>query len=302
MIEILQPGLLTTIQDSGRNGYEAYGVPRSGFFDLFLAEIANRLIGNQIDAPLLEFAMIGPTVVFEESCAIAITGFEVTYKKGNQVIPQFQAFSIEKGSVLQFGGMKGWFGYIAVAGGIRGEKVLGSVSTHFSANLGKKLSKGDRLETGDPADEFYELRKEAWSFPEDAPLDLLPACHTEDFLKSELRKITEQDYVVSSQSNRMGIRLEGSRVESPILKRSVPALIGAVQVPGSGMPIILGPEGPTTGGYAQIGIISRVSWTVLAAKTPGSSLTFSWIEPEKARTDWNDRKSLFVTPDAWRRL
>src|SRR5262245_56547377 len=116
MIEVLQPGLLTTIQDSGRKGYELYGVPRSGFFDPFLAGIANRLVGNSIDAPLLEFAMIGPTLAFHQACVIAITGLDVLYKD----VPLFRAFTVSKGSVLQFAGMKGWFGYIALAGGIRG--------------------------------------------------------------------------------------------------------------------------------------------------------------------------------------
>jgi allophanate hydrolase subunit 2 len=79
-------------------------------------------------------------------------------------------------------------------------------------------------------------------------------------------------------------------------------MIGAVQVPSAGLPIILGPEGPTTGGYAQIGIISRTSWTVLAGKTPGSYLRFQWLDPKTAGQAWNDRQNLFSNPDAWKRL
>ena len=97
----------------------------------------------------------------------------------------------------------------------------------------------------------------------------------------------------------MGIRLEGEALETFRLRRSVPSLVGAVQVPGSGMPIILGPEGPTTGGYAQIGILSRTSWTTLAGRVPGSTIRFDWIGAENARKEWQQRQHLFTNKDAW---
>jgi antagonist of KipI len=301
MIEVLQPGLLTTVQDAGRRGYEAYGFPHSGFFDPFLAAAANRLVGNPIDAPLLEFAMIGPTLAFHRSTSIAISGLAVAYECEQQ-IPEFKAIAVQEGNVLRFKQMKGWFGYLAVSGGIVATKMLGSVSTHFAGGLGKRLEKGGRLNFGESAGEIYELRSGYWSYPEDPVLHLLPAHHTSEFQRSELQKITSHSYRIHLQSNRMGIRLEGASVHPPALKRSVPALTGIVQVPGSGMPIVLGPEGPTTGGYAQIGMLSRTSWTVLAGKRPGDTVRFDWIDVEKARQMWQVRRNLLTMQDAWRRL
>jgi len=300
MIEVIQPGLLTTIQDAGRKGYESYGIPHSGFFDPFLAAIANRLVGNPLDAPLLEFAMIGPTLVFHRPANIAVTGRSVEYEC-KQLLPELSATAVHQGSMLQFVRMKGWFGYIAVSGGIAAKKMLGSVSTHFVGGLGKRLGKGDRLEFGKER-ESYELKSGYWAYPEDSVLHLLPGHHTSEFQPSDLQKITSHSYRIHLQSNRMGIRLEGDSIPSPILRRSVPALAGAVQVPGSGMPIILGPEGPTTGGYAQIGMLSRTSWTLLAGKKPGDSICFDWLDAGDARSMWQDRQNLLAHPDAWRRL
>jgi allophanate hydrolase subunit 2 len=100
----------------------------------------------------------------------------------------------------------------------------------------------------------------------------------------------------------MGIRLDGASLDGPVLRRSVPALPGALQVPRSGLPLVLGPEGPTTGGYAQLGMIARVSWTSLAAAPPGASVQFEWTNAERARTMWAERQKLFTMKEAWERV
>src|SRR5262249_39316370 len=132
MIEVLQPGVLTTIQDSGRNGYQAYGIPRSGALDPFLAAIANRLAGNPSHAPLLEFALIGPNLRFQQDCRVAVAGFGCEYQLDGKPFPDFTTVPVRAGSTLTFSRMEGWFGYLAFSGGILAPQVLGSASTYLA--------------------------------------------------------------------------------------------------------------------------------------------------------------------------
>jgi antagonist of KipI len=295
MIEVVQPGLLTTVQDSGRRGFEAYGVPVSGPFDPFLAALANRLCGNDLSAPVLEFAMVGPTLQFQEKGRVALCGFGIHYELNNRKTPELTAIEVSGGAVLKFVGMQGWFGYLAFAGGIEtepGEKVLSSVSTYLAGGIGRRLEKGQMLRIGAEAAGTPLSHSVPWSFPQESVLYLLPAQHTSRFSNKERQKISEHNYKISSQSNRMGVRLDGAVIDAPTIRRSAPALPGTVEIPPSGLPILLGPEGPTTGGYAQIGVISRTSWTVLAGTRPGSALRFQWTDGETARASWEYRQHL----------
>jgi antagonist of KipI len=301
MIEVLHPGLLTTIQDSGRSGYEQYGFPHSGFFDPFLAGIANRLVGNSPDAPLLEFALIGPTLQFRAPASVAITGHEVVYECGD-VLPFNRAVQIREAGVLRFLSMKGWFGYIAISGAIVANKLLGSASTYSAGNLGTRLQKNSTLSFGEGKKEAWALREGVLKKTEDPVLHLLPAQHTSGFAAMEIDRIAAHEFQIHAQSNRMGIRLDGVSIQSPNIRRSVPTLPGAVQVPGSGQPIILGPEGPTTGGYSQIGMISCASWTVLASRRPGTLVRFQWIDLKNARQISRHRQKILAGADAWEKL
>jgi antagonist of KipI len=298
MIEVINPGLLTTIQDGGRKGHERYGFPQSGFFDPFQAAIANRLVGNALDAPLLEFALIGPTLRFLKQASVAVIGFDVDYEC-EKPLPTNGAVLVKEGSVLRFVAMKGWFGYIAISGGILTEKILGSASTYFAGGLGVRLQKNSTILFGESNREVWRPREGRWNLPKKTDLQLLPAQNSSEFARSQLQKITNIEYRIHSQSDRMGIRLEGEPLEASNVQRSVPTLPGVVQIPGSGLPIILGPEGPTTGGYAQIGILSRTSWTILAGTRPGSKIRFAWGETNAARKEWNERQSIFTDPNAW---
>ena len=302
MIEVLHPGLLTTVQDRGRSGFEVYGLPPSGAFDPFLSAIANKLAGNSPQAALFEFAMVGPNLRFQNSCAIAICGFGVEYDLNGERAETFRYQSIPAGSDLKFITMKGSYGYIAAAGGILTQKVLGSAATYVSGNIGRRLMKGDVLQFGEPTGLKFALRENYRSLPKDSVVHLLPAQHTSLFHAREQQRISENSYKISVQSNRMGIRLEGVSIVAPVLRRSVPALPGVLQVPRSGLPILLGPEGPTTGGYPQLAMISRVSWTVLAGARPGELIRFQWIDPEDARQMWKYRSRLFDAPEVWEPL
>lgn len=299
MIEVIQPGLLTTIQDFGRPGYEIWGMPPAGAMDPFLAAIANKLVGNALDSALLEFALVGPSFKFLEECRLAIAAFSCDYLLEGIAVPDFSAFLAPAGSTLQFEGMKGWFGYIAVSGGFQHEKTLGSASTYVAGNVGEKLVRNQRLRLNKNAARPFSVSKELFGFASSNVLGLLPSLHTSQFRPSELSRFAENEYRITLQSNRMGILLSGPGISAPHIRRSAPALPGSIQIQYAGHPMILGPEGPTTGGYPQIGILSQTSWTKLAQTRPGQPIRFEWQDPHQARQLTRLRNSILWNNEAW---
>jgi urea carboxylase len=299
MIEVVQSGLLTTIQDLGRNGYQAYGVPRSGALDPFLASIANKLVGNPFGRPLLEFALVGPTLHFNEETWISIVAFSCEYEADGAPVPEFSATRIAAGSTLEFKRMDGWFGYLAVNGGIATTPVLGSASTYLAGQLGDRLHKGQLLPTGLGESTRFSVREGFLGFRDSSILPVLPALHTDLFTEHERHNLADEEYTITMHSNRMGIYLEGAPIEPPAVRRSVPAFPGVIQIPPSRRPIILGPEGPTTGGYPQIGMLSKMGWTKLAQLRPGKAVRFEWIETEQAQRIWSYRNRILETSEAW---
>jgi len=297
MIEVLQPGI-TSIQDLGRPGWESSGMPRSGAFDPFLARVANQLTGNAPDTPLLEFALAGPSLRFQKSCTIAFAGFSVNYTLTGNPVPEFCAFNVEPGQELRFNGMNGWFGYLAISGGIQIEKILGSASTYAAAGIFGRLKSGDQLQSGNRSKQSFAINKELL-MPKNNVLHILEAAHSHLFNAQSKKRLSSAEYILTLQSDRMGARLQGSEIEVPEIKRSVPTLPGVIQIARSGQPIILGPEGPVTGGYPQIGMLSQTSWTPLAAIQPGKSLRFEWIDLEQAKKYQYQRNQIFSDTTIW---
>jgi biotin-dependent carboxylase-like uncharacterized protein len=282
MIEVLTPGI-TTIQDAGRKGLEQFGMPRSGALDPFLARLANRIAGNHLDAPLLEFALLGPTLRFLQPCSFVVAAFSSRYLLNEKLVAEFELINVTAGSVLRFQQMEGWFGYLAFTGGIQAEKILGSASTYVPGKIGKRIAAKDQINLhAQTQPKFFS--KAGFEFPKASNiLKILDATHTNLFHTSSKKLICENEYTILAQSDRMGIRLEGTPLQVPEVRRSIPALPGVIQVSRSGQLIILGPEGPVTGGYPQIAILSQTSWTTLARTRPGKKIRFEWITLEKAR-------------------
>ncbi|HEY7161009.1 MAG TPA: biotin-dependent carboxyltransferase family protein [Acidobacteriota bacterium] len=301
MIEILQPGL-TTIQDLGRTGWESSGMPRSGAFDPFLARVANQLAGNSHDTALLEFALAGPSLRFDKSVRIALAGFTLKYILNGIAVPEFRSFKVEAGEELRFKGMDGWFGYLAVSGGIQIQKILGSASTYAAAGIFGRLKSGDRLQCGEMTERSFAINKDLLQLPKNNVAPILEAAHSHLFNEHSKVLISSEEYKLTLQSDRMGARLEGTAIEVPEIKRSVPTLPGVIQIARSGQPIILGPEGPVTGGYPQIGILSQASWTTLASIQPGKTIRFQWLNLERAKELQNQRNQLFSNTALWEPL
>jgi biotin-dependent carboxylase-like uncharacterized protein len=240
MIEVLHPGI-TTIQDTGRRGFEQFGMPRSGALDPFLAHVANQLAGNEQDAALLEFALVGPTLKFHKSCSIAIAALSCRYSIDGNPAPEFNSFVILSGSTLRFEGMESWFGYLAVSGGLESEKTLGSASAYVPGGIGKRLVARDQLNFRSGTERRYSTSAESLRLIPGNTLQILEATHTNLFDVHTKKLISEVEYRIHPQSDRMGVRLDGPPLQVPEVRRSTPTLPGVIQIARSGQPIILGP-------------------------------------------------------------
>jgi antagonist of KipI len=218
---------------------------------------------------------------------------------GNPLL-EFRAFTVEPGQELRFKSMAGWFGYLAVSGGIQIEKILGRASTYAAAGIFGRLKSGDQLQSGEMIKQSFAVKKESLMLPKNNILHILDAAHSHLFNERSKMLISSDEYKLTLQSDRMGARLQGSAIEVPAIKRSIPTLPGVIQIARSGQPIILGPEGPVTGGYPQIGILSKTAWTTLAAIQPGKSLNFEWVSLQQAKDHRDQRNHLFSDTRIWK--
>ncbi|XVV12865.1 biotin-dependent carboxyltransferase family protein [Actinoplanes sp. CA-131856] len=270
MITVMRAGPLTTVQDLGRPGYAHLGVPRSGALDAPALRRANALVGNPAGAAGLETTLMGCALRFEQAARVTVTGASAAVKLNRE--PVDGVIEVPAGSVLDIGrATAGVRSYVAVAGGIDVEPVLGSRSTDTLSGLGPaKLTDGAVLpigtatgmvvEGGSPANYPAELELDVWLGPRD------------DWFES--RELFENPYKVSPMSNRIGCRLAGSaltRAQAGELP-SEGVVLGAVQVPADGQPLIFLADHPTTGGYPVIGVVDDV--TPLAQARPGTTVRF----------------------------
>jgi biotin-dependent carboxylase-like uncharacterized protein len=273
MIEVLEPGPLTTVQDRGRPGYAALGVARAGAFALQAFQVANRLVGNSRDAAALELTFGGLVLRVVDAATVALTGAPCPGLDPGVPV------SLPAGTVLRLGSPPiGVRSYLAVRGGIDVPALLGSRSTDLLSGIGPDpLRTGDRLTIGPQPQESV--------LGSPAPLPTIgnsPVLHMrlgprdDWFAPSAVALLTTAAWVVRADSNRIGVRLDG-----PALPRSragelpsEPTLPGAVQVPSDGRPIVFGPDAPTSGGYPVIGVVRRGDLEALAQARPGGELRF----------------------------
>ena len=290
MIELLSVPSLTTIQDLGRYGYQKFGIPVSGVMDEVSARLANYLVGNPDDAPLIEFVLQGPTIRFHSSAVFAVAG-NVEVRLNGLPIEPWQSHWAKRGDVLEIRTLKnGVYGYIAFAGGIFCEKILGSCSTYLRAKLGRALKRGDMLRLG------YAILtgKEGKVLPEsliphhsnESEIRVILGPQLEHFTEKGIKTFLSSTYEVTPNSDRMGYRLEGPEIEhsekgADIITDAIP--LGAIQVPANGKPIIMLADRQTTGGYAKIGVVVRVDVPKVAQTRVGGKLRFKAITVEKAQ-------------------
>lgn len=270
MIEVLDSRPLTTVQDRGRPGLAHLGVPPSGAADRRAYELGNRLVGNRPGAASLEATLAGPKLRFAAAGVVALTGAE-----------HWPAFEVGVGDVLDVEPYKrGARLYVSVRGGIDVAPVLGSRSTDLMSGLGPSIVRpGDLLRIGEEVGGAPE-ELPGDPLPDEPVLRVLPGPRADWFAPDALDALTSRPWRMSLSSNRVGIRLEGeplawARDEE---LRSEGLVTGALQVPPNGLPILLGPDHPTTGGYPVIAVVRSEDLWLAGQLRPGETVRFALRE------------------------
>lgn len=288
---VTRSGLLTTVQDLGRWGHQAAGVPVAGPMDAFSHRLANLVVGNDPGAATLEVTLIGPELEFDAETLVAVCGAEFSLTLNGRAMPLGVAVPVPGGSRLQFGRrLAGARAYIAVAGGVRTPPVLGSRATHLVSGMGglggRALVAGDRLPIGDAASIVGPLRVAGLPLPAQGRvrLRLLPGVQADWFAPQAASTLTGVSFRVSPRSNRMGYRLEGPplarlRPDEPI---SEPLAFGAIQVPAAGEPILLMADRQTAGGYPKIASVIAADLPIAGQLAPGDFVEFSFCSRQEA--------------------
>ncbi|GLZ05786.1 allophanate hydrolase [Actinomadura sp. NBRC 104412] len=280
MIEVVRPGPLATVQDLGRPGHAHLGVPRSGAADERALRLANRLVGNPEGTAAIEFTLGGGAVRFRGGAWVALTGAPVPVRVGGRSCGMNAPCYVDPGDTVELGlPREGLRSYLAVRGGLAVEPILGSRSTDLLSGLGPApLSPGDRLPIG-PTTGLDEIQVDVApspALPEVPELRLLPGPRDDWFTPESLATLTSEPYEVTSESNRVGVRLNG-----PTLTRarhgelsSEGMVTGALQVPPNGLPILFLTDHPTTGGYPVIAVIATRDIPAAAQLRPGQRIRF----------------------------
>ena len=277
-LTVVAGGALTTVQDPGRPGHAHLGVPRSGWLDPRAATLANRLVGNPEHAAVLECLMGGLVVEASAAMSIAVTGGLCAVGVDDRPGPHGSAVALPAGGVLRLGPVThGLRAYVAVAGGLLCTRVLGSRSTDTLSGLGPApVTEGTVLPVGPAVGQPSSVEAVPQPFPGSAVLGCAPGPRADWFTADAAGTLTTSAYRVGTESDRVGLRLDG-----PPLSRATAAelpseglVLGAVQVPPDGRPIVFLNDHPTTGGYPVIAVVDATDLGRCAQLRPGDEVRF----------------------------
>jgi len=297
VIEVQAPGLLTTVQDLGREGFGPIGVSPSGGADPFALRIGNRLVGNSESAAGLEMTLLGGTFVFPDGAIIALTGADFGAQLDGAPVPLWTSLEVRARQTLRTGATRsGARCYLCVAGGIAEKLFLGSASTHLLSGLGghegRALRKGDVLKTGTVNGSFRHrtMAPGALQFLQPRKnLRVTPGPQRDLFSDAAQQTFYANTYRVAEESNRMGLRLEGTPLpvggHGEMITEGVS--LGAVQITPAGSPIILFVEQQTTGGYPKIANVISADFSSLGQLRPRDEIRF-------APVDWDTARQLLI--------
>ncbi|MET7292517.1 biotin-dependent carboxyltransferase family protein [Streptomyces griseoloalbus] len=276
---VVRAGALTTVQDRGRPGHAHLGVPRSGALDGPAAALANRLAGNPPDAAVLETTLNGCSVRPRSAVTVAVAGAPCRVTVDGRPVAWGAPVRVRAGSVLDVGAAtSGVRAYLAVSGGIAVEPVLGSRSTDLLSGLGPApVTDGAVLPLGTPREGYARVDVAPQPAPPDElVLRVTPGPRDDWFTPAAVRILTSRTYRVSSASNRIGLRTTGPPLERarPEELPSEGMVLGAVQVPPDGTPVVFLADHPTTGGYPVIAVVRPTDLPAAAQATPGTPVRF----------------------------
>ncbi|WP_296978585.1 biotin-dependent carboxyltransferase family protein [uncultured Eubacterium sp.] len=291
MIEIISAGMLSTVQDLGRFKVMKNGFTQSGVMDAYSTKIANKLCKNDVNAPVIEMTMLGITAKFKGEHIFAISGGIFDISLNGNLIRTNKAYVAKDGDVLSIKGAKqGLRCYLAVAGGFDVPLFMGSASTNLKINVGgfngRKLKAGDILKIG-KADKIKNIEKR--ELPENTynntvRVRVVLGPQDDMFSENDLMLFSKQQYTVTSDIDRMGIRLWGIALRGKEKLEIISDAItfGSIQITNSGMPIILMADHQTTGGYAKIATVISADLPKLAQVKPNDKISFEIIDIDTA--------------------
>lgn len=308
-LEVLHPGMLTLIQDTGRLGVAELGLSQGGPVDLHAYCWANYLVGNAMDCPQLEVTLGQASFQAQATLVCAITGADMAVTVDGEPLGFWQSFILRKGQVLKFGyARSGLRAYLAVKGGIDLPQVLGSASAVPRNQLGgiragDPLAQGDVLPvaSGEVNCQTFKPKQAAPRYIPDytipVRLRVMESYQCDQFSDETKQRFYSSDYQVSQQSDRMGCRLEGPEVQADIDGIISEAIAyGAIQIPPNGQPIILLNDRQTLGGYPKLGCIARMDMPRLAQARPGTAVQFERGDWAVLRKAWQDFSQFFGLP------
>ena len=308
-ITVLNPGLLTIIQDLGRNGYQKYGVIVSGAMDTYDMRLSNIIVGNEESEGVLEITMMGPLLELKKGTLFSITGADISPTINNKIVPMGRPVYLKEDCTLKFGACKtGSRSYLSVAGGFEVPIVMDSKSTYLRAELGgfkgRALRKNDNLKVGIKntisskiIEKLKEIKNEdsfiasSW-YVKDYNIKNSEGTVIRVFEDRQFKKISEEsinnffnsEFVIDIKSDRMGYRLNGPKIE---LKEKLEMIseevsVGTIQIPPDGNPIILLADSQTAGGYPKIAHVALVDIPKIVQLKANNKVTFKKITLEEA--------------------
>ncbi|WP_274365380.1 biotin-dependent carboxyltransferase family protein [Paenibacillus thermotolerans] len=321
---VQKPGMLSTIQDLGRAGWQRYGVSVGGAMDEGALRLANALVGNDAGAAAIEMTVVGATLQTEKDIIAAVCGSDMNATVDGRPLPMNRPVLISADSIVTFGpASEGCRTVVAAAGGIELPELLGSRSaalrSGFPGLLGRPLRPGDKLETKPVSPDRQRAIELSWvctgrmRYPSwfvrgdwsgtgasrdarsEHSIRVVPGPEWDRFRPDSLGSFLGATFNVTAQSDRMGLRLSGVRLQTaePVSMLSDAVTMGTVQVPADGLPIVLMADRQTTGGYPRIGQVARVDLPKLAQARPGDSLRFIAVTAEEAESLLLERERQF---------
>jgi biotin-dependent carboxylase-like uncharacterized protein len=307
VIEVEAPGMLTTVQDLGRDGFGPLGISPSGAADAVSLRIGNLIAGNDQDAPALEMTLLGGTYRFPQGCVFALGGSDFGATLDGAPVDPWTSVDARPGQTLRVGPTKsGARCYLCIQGGIATKPFLGSASTHLLSGLGglegRALRKGDVLKIGAARQRFRAQRLSAvvrGRLAERAVIRVTDGPQRNWFPEASLTSFFQNTFRIAEESNRLGIRLVGAAIPCPrgsdMITEGVS--LGAVQVTPAGQPIILFVEQQTTGGYPKIANVISADLHRVGQLRPRDEVRFERVELDSARSLLAEQEKMLASAE-----
>ncbi|MBD3666787.1 MAG: biotin-dependent carboxyltransferase [Kangiella sp.] len=290
-IQFIKAGMQTSLQDLGRPGFRRFGIPNNGALDPVSLQIANWLVSKPLNSACLEITQAGPVIEFSQDMAIAVTGAHFELSIDDIPVDMHQTLLVNKGERLTFGKLvNGARAYLAFSAEPDLPKIMDSYSTNLMANFGGYEGKAfknydtlplNKIVNPDTKKTPKELQLE---FGDNYQIRFVEGREWSDFSNATQNSFMDSGYKVTSQSNRMGMRLKGEalKTEKPLSLTTAPITAGTIQIPPDGQPIITLADGQTTGGYPRIGQIITADLSILGQLKANDSISFQCIEVDDA--------------------